>query len=72
MIVHSSNAGGNVSPIDSPLPVRAVSPEAAEESGEPNDTTLRPRTMEDYVGQTEIKRNLSIFMQASKNRGEYL
>ena len=61
-----------MSPIDSPLPVRAVSPEAAEESGEPNDTTLRPRTMEDYVGQTEIKRNLSIFMQASKNRGEYL
>jgi Holliday junction DNA helicase RuvB len=34
--------------------------------------TLRPRTLNDFVGQTKIKDNLRIFIQAAKNRREAL
>jgi Holliday junction DNA helicase RuvB len=34
------------------------------------DNTLRPQKLSDYVGQEKIKRNLSIFMEAAKKRGE--
>lgn len=36
------------------------------------DATLRPQTLNEYVGQSEIKSNLSIFMQAAKARNEAL
>jgi len=72
MIVHSSSSSDEVSSLDSALNARPVSPEALDDSTETNDITLRPKTMADYVGQSEIKRNLSIFMQASKNRAEIL
>ncbi len=46
-------------------------------SGTKNDSDieeniLRPRTMEDYVGQDKIKHNLSVYMEAAKSRGEAL
>jgi Holliday junction DNA helicase RuvB len=34
------------------------------------DRTLRPRTLDDYVGQEAIKENLSILLQAARGRGE--
>jgi len=34
------------------------------------DLTLRPRTLDDYIGQTQVKANLSIFLQAAKQREE--
>ncbi len=34
------------------------------------DSTLRPQTFADYVGQEKIKRNLHIFIEAAKHRGE--
>lgn len=34
------------------------------------DTTLRPQTFEEYIGQEQIKRNLSILLQAAKKRKE--
>jgi holliday junction DNA helicase RuvB len=34
------------------------------------DNTLRPQKLIDYVGQEKIKRNLIIFMEAAKKRGE--
>lgn len=34
------------------------------------DLTLRPRTLEEYIGQEKIKENLKIYMQAAKERGE--
>lgn len=34
------------------------------------DTTLRPQTFGDYIGQEKIKRNLEIFIQAAKKRAE--
>ncbi|MCL2150941.1 MAG: Holliday junction branch migration DNA helicase RuvB, partial [Coriobacteriia bacterium] len=32
------------------------------------DRSLRPRTLEDYIGQTKIKENLSVLVQAAKQR----
>lgn len=34
------------------------------------DLTLRPRTLKEFVGQKKIKDNLSVFMQAAKQRKE--
>ena len=43
---------------------------------EPSDsdieTSLRPRILEDYVGQEKVKENLKIFIEAAKQRGEPL
>lgn len=36
------------------------------------ENTLRPKIMEDYVGQEKVKQNLEIYIKASKNRGEAL
>ena len=32
--------------------------------------TLRPRTLDEYIGQREVKANLSILLTAAKGRGE--
>lgn len=37
-----------------------------------NDTTLRPKSMSEYVGQDKIKRNLEVYIQAARARGEAL
>ncbi|MBE5735782.1 MAG: Holliday junction branch migration DNA helicase RuvB [Clostridiales bacterium] len=36
------------------------------------ENTLRPTTMDDYVGQEKIKKNLNIYIKAAKNRGDAL
>lgn len=36
------------------------------------DATLRPRSLEDYVGQSATKENLKIFIEAARARGEAL
>ncbi len=36
------------------------------------ENVLRPKTMEEYVGQDKVKENLSVYMAAAKNRGEAL
>ncbi len=36
------------------------------------ESSLRPSTWEDYVGQEKIKKNLQVFIQASKKRNEAL
>lgn len=52
--------------------VRTVSPEAVDVSQEKNDLTLRPRQFADYVGQDDIKRNLLVSIQASRQRKDPL
>lgn len=37
-----------------------------------SDNPLRPKTMEEYIGQDKVKENLSIFIQAAKQRQETL
>lgn len=41
-----------------------------EDSG--TDTSLRPKTLEDYIGQDKVKENLKIYIEAAKMRGESL
>ena len=36
------------------------------------DVTLRPKTLNEYVGQDKIKSNLKVFIEASKKRKEAL
>ena len=36
------------------------------------ESTLRPRTLDEYIGQEKIKENLKIFIQATKERAEAL
>jgi len=38
----------------------------------PSDIGLRPKTLYDYIGQEEIKRNLRVFIEAARARGEAL
>jgi Holliday junction DNA helicase RuvB len=71
MIVHSSSSSDD-SGHEADLEARAVSPEALPETPERNDNALRPKALGEYVGQKEIKRNLTVFMQAAKNREESL
>jgi len=51
---------------------RIIAPEYA--SGEDGDveTSLRPKSLSEYIGQEKAKENLSIFMQSAKMRGEAL
>ncbi len=34
------------------------------------ESTLRPRTLDEYIGQREVKANLSVLLQAARGRGE--
>ncbi len=47
---------------------------SAKEMGGDNEIEygLRPKTLDDYIGQTKVKENLKVFMEAAKNRGEQL
>ncbi|RIH76354.1 Holliday junction branch migration DNA helicase RuvB [Meiothermus hypogaeus] len=36
------------------------------------DLTLRPQSLEDYVGQAKLKKKLRVYLEAAKNRGEAL
>src|SRR5258707_12775244 len=48
---------------------RVVAPGAAGEE-EQFDRTLRPRSLADYVGQEQVRENLSILLEAARRRGE--
>ena len=50
---------------------RKVQPEISEEDLH-YEASLRPRSLEEYVGQEELKSNLRVFIQAARNRGEAL
>ncbi|MBS3647777.1 Holliday junction branch migration DNA helicase RuvB [Pseudaminobacter sp. 19-2017] len=45
---------------------------SAEKRGEDADATLRPQTLDDFVGQAAARANLKIFIEAAKARGEAL
>ena len=42
------------------------------ENDRDNELSLRPHTLEEYIGQEQVKENLSVFMQAARLRGEPL
>ncbi len=68
MPVHSANFSTSS---DEPLD-RDLSPQPLDNSQELQENKLRPDVLDEYVGQSEIKRNLSVFMEASRKREEPL
>ena len=50
---------------------RTITPEKRDDDSQ-YDTTLRPRSFDDYIGQEKIKGNLRLFIDAAKGRGEAL
>lgn len=57
---------------ESPTPPRAISPAVDTQELTQFEQTLRPKTLAEYIGQKEIKRNLTIFLEAAKKRKEPL
>lgn len=51
---------------------RIIAPEYTSMEDAEVETSLRPRTLGEYIGQEKAKENLSIFMQSAKLRGEAL
>ncbi|MGP2494059.1 Holliday junction branch migration DNA helicase RuvB [Mesorhizobium sp. PUT5] len=45
---------------------------SSEKRGEDADQTLRPQTLDDFVGQAAARANLKVFIEAAKTRGEAL
>ena len=50
---------------------RVVSPENSPEDGDA-EITLRPQTLNEYIGQDKVKENLAIYIEAAKRRCEPL
>lgn len=49
---------------------RLISPE--QQDAEPFDRALRPKQLEDYIGQQSVREQMSIFIKAAKARGDAL
>ena len=49
-----------------------ISPELEGIEEEKIEKTLRPKTLEEYIGQTKVKENMKIYIEAAKKRGEPL
>jgi Holliday junction DNA helicase RuvB len=45
---------------------------SADKQAQDDDATLRPKTLEEYVGQSDLKENLEVFIKAAKMRDEAL
>jgi Holliday junction DNA helicase RuvB len=54
-----------------PSPVEPLAPERLE-SDRRLDETLRPRTLDEFVGQEGVRANLRVFIRAARERGEPL
>ena len=51
---------------------RIISPELENTGEERLENSLRPKTLEEYIGQDKIKENMKIYIEAAKKRGEAL
>lgn len=49
-----------------------ISPELEDIEEERIEKTLRPKTLDEYIGQTKVKENMKIYIEAAKKRGEPL
>ena len=44
----------------------------AEERGEDAEVSLRPQTLDEFIGQAAARANLKVFVEAARGRGEAL
>jgi Holliday junction DNA helicase RuvB len=51
---------------------RIVSPEVTSSDTDDIEFSLRPKTLNEYIGQDKVKENLAIFIEAARKRGEPL
>ena len=51
---------------------RIISPELEDLGEERLENTLRPQTLEEYIGQNKVKENMKIYIESAKKRGEPL
>ena len=51
---------------------RIISPELEDAVEERMENSLRPKLLEEYIGQSKVKENLKIYIEAAKKRGEPL
>ena len=51
---------------------RIISPEIEDAIEERMENSLRPKLLEEYVGQDKVKENLKVYIEAAKKRGEPL
>ena len=49
-----------------------IRPELESPIEEKIEKTLRPQTLDEYIGQTKVKENMKIYIEAAKKRGEPL
>ena len=51
---------------------KIISPELEDGQEERLENSLRPRTLDEYIGQSKVKENMKIYIEAAKKRGEPL
>lgn len=51
---------------------RIISPELENTGEERLENSLRPKILDEYIGQDKIKENMKIYIEAAKKRGEPL
>ena len=51
---------------------RIINPELEGGQEEKLENSLRPQTLEEYIGQTKVKENMKVYIEAAKKRGEAL
>src|SRR6187200_2194336 len=56
--------------VDELASMRTLSPDDEEADDPVVEGSLRPKTLAEYIGQAEVKSNLSVLLQAAKGRGE--
>ncbi len=49
-----------------------INPELINEEENRLENSLRPKTLDEYIGQTKVKENMKIYIEAAKKRGEPL
>ena len=51
---------------------RIISPELVDIQEQRIENSLRPKTLEEYIGQDKVKENMKVYIEAAKKRGEPL
>ena len=47
-------------------------PKIKDTEEEISEISLRPKTLNEYIGQTKVKENMKVYIEAAKKRGEPL
>lgn len=51
---------------------RIINPELEDSCEERLENSLRPKTLDEYIGQDKVKENMKVYIEAAKKRGEPL